>query len=171
MENAPGWPENASGRKRRPEQVPLTFKRLAISTIRFRVQIPERRAKAAQKPGNKNFMLKALAKNPSQWRISTTPPNFHISPATFPSWNIKRHAAAPAATTSQLTALVRKTGLTNPCCQIDSKSTQRGADKPVSQPASHLYLYNPPWHPSNPSHCAQRKNLACLKNISIEMQP
>jgi len=73
MENAPGWPENASGRKRRPEQVPLTFKRLAISTIRFRVQIPERRAKAAQKPGNKNFMLKALAKNPSQWRISTTP--------------------------------------------------------------------------------------------------
>jgi len=54
------------------------------STIRFRVQIPERRAKAAQKPGNKNFMLKALAKNPSQWRISTTPPKFphfpcHIS--------------------------------------------------------------------------------------------
>jgi len=98
------------------------------------------------------------------------PPNFHISPATFPSWNIKRHAAAPAATTSQLTALVRKTGLTNPCCQIDSKSTQRGADKPVSQPASHLYLYNPPWHPSNPSHCAQRKNIACLKNVSIEMQ-
>lgn len=34
-------------------------------------------------------------------------------------------ATSAVAATTQLTALVRKTGLTNPCWQIDSKSTQR----------------------------------------------
>lgn len=54
----------------------------------------------------------------------------------------------------------QKTGLTNPCCQIDSKSTQRGADKPVvSQPANHLCIS---LHPSLPhkqlvSLCTERK--------------